>query len=352
MVAPGTDILSTWNSPSQLYNTDSGTSMSAPFVSGTVALLQQEAFQSSGSYLLPSQVLQILRNTSDTIQDLFSQPAVRAEVQGNGSLGPDQPLPGTGFNYDRINVDRAVQDVKQFVQGNNGGLGDLNNTIATATPTQPLNGATSVNVFGNIGVDGLQLGGSAVGVNDIDVYKITLQITSALNIQLSPVTGGVNFAPTLRLFDSLGNQLDISTNTGVGYPSIATSFGQPLATGTYYVGVSSSGNDTYNITNATGIGGGSSEGDYQLQVQLNDPDPHGVPAAGTPLNLTSPTTYFPFSTNNLPASEISDVVGQGTDQNGITFQIPNGDVKFFQVVAPDTGFVNADLVNNTGGAGR
>lgn len=349
VVAPGTDILSTWNSPSQLYNTESGTSMAAPFVSGTVALLQQEAFQSSGSYLLPSQVLQILRNTSDTIQDPVNQPAVRASF-ANGFKGPDQPLPGTGFNYDRINVDRAVQDVKQFVQGNNGGLGDLNNTIATATPTQPLNGATSINLFGNIGVDGLQLGGSTVGVNDIDVYKITLQVTGALAIQLSPVSGGVNFAPTLRLFDASGTQLDIATNTGVGYPAIATPFSVPLATGTYYVGVSSSGNDTYDITNATGIGGGSSEGDYQLQVTVNNPDPTGVPAAGTPLNLNSPTTVAMFGVSNLPANVISDVVGQQTDQNGVTFQIPNGDVRFFQVVAPDTGVLDVTAAT-TGAAG-
>ena len=340
VVAPGTDILSTWNSPSQLHNTESGTSMSAPFVSGTVALMQQEAFQASGTYLQPSQVLQILRNTSDTIQDPVSQPAVRASANS-----PDQPLPGTGFNYDRINVDRAVLQTKQFVQGGTPGLGDLNNTIATATPTQPLNGATSVNVFGNIGVDGLPPGGSTVGVNDIDVYRISLQVTGGLNVQLSPVSGGVNFAPTLRLFDASGNQLLIATNPGSGYPAIAIPVTQPLAVGTYYVGVSSSANNTYNITNATGIGGGTSEGDYQLQVTLNNPDPHGVPAAGTPLNLTAPTTLATFGASNLPATIISDTVGQQTDQNGVTFQIPNGDVRFFQVVAPDNGVLDVSADN-------
>lgn len=345
VVAPGTDILSTWNSPSQLYNTDSGTSMASPFVSGTVALMQQAAFQASGKYLQPTQVLQILRDTSDTIQDPVNQPAVRAAVQFDGTLGPDQPLPGTGYNFDRVNVYRAIQETQQFVQGATPGSGDLNNTIATSTPTQPLNGASSINVFGNVGVDGLQVGGSRVGVNDIDVYRVSLQVTGALNIQLSPISGGVNFTPTLRLFDSTGAQLYIATNPGAGYPSIATSSGRPLAVGTYYVGVSSSSNNAYDITNATGIGGGTSQGDYQLQITVNNPDPTGVPAAGTPLNLNSPTTTATFGSSNLPANIISDVIGQQTDQSGVTYQIPNGDVRFFQVVAPDDGVLDVSADN-------
>lgn len=337
LVAPGTDILSTWNSPSQLYNTESGTSMSAPFISGTVALMQQEAFQTSGSYLQPSEVLQILRNTATIIQDPVSQPAVRAEVLADGTLGPDEPLPGTGDNYDRVNVYGAVVDVQQFERGNTGSnLGDLNNTIATATPTQPLNGATSVNVFGNIGVDGLQSGGSIVGPNDIDLYGMTLEVTGALIIDLSPVSGGTDFEPTVRLFNASGTQLATATYNGA-YPSITTSFDQPLATGTYYVGVSSAGNDTYNIVNATGIAGGVTEGDYQLQVSVNNPDPRGVPAAGSPIDLTAPTTLATFGTTTLPAETVSGVVGQETDQNGDTVQLPNGDVQFFQVVAPDSG---------------
>ena len=345
LVAPGTDILSTWNSPSQLFNTESGTSMSAPFISGTVALMQQAALQFGGNYLQPSQVLQILRNTSDPLVDPVNQPAVRASF-ANGAKGPDQPLPGTGFTYDRVNDYRAIQAVKAFVLGGGGAGSDLNNTIATATATQPLNGATSVNVFGNIGQDGSVI----VGNNDVDLYKITLQVQSALTIQTLQFAGGVTFTPTVRLFDSLGNQLAIATGTGVAYPAIMLPISSPLATGTYYVGVSSAGNDTYNITNGSGATGGLSQGDYQLQVTLNNPDPHGVPAAGTPLNLAGPTSLTPFGGNfgTLPSNTISDVVGQETDQNGTTALFPNGDVRFFQVVAPDSGELLVDAAGTTG----
>lgn len=342
VVAPGTDILSTWNSPSQIYNTESGTSMASPFVAGTVALMQQAAQQFGGTYLQPSQVLQILRNTSDTINDPVNQPAVRAPVLADGTFGPEQPLPGTGYSYDRVNVYRAIQGVKAFVQGTAVVGSDLNNTIATATPTQPLNGANSINEFGNIGQDGAV----QVGDNDIDLYKVTVQVTGSLTLSVQPVSGGTTFDPTLRVFDASGTQLYVMTGNGTGTAVISTPTGSPLATGTYYVGVSSTGNDTYDVTNATGIGGAfGGQGDYQLQVILSNPDPHGVPAAGQPLDLASPTTLSSVGGNNLPAVEISGVIGQDTDQTGAIFQIPNGDVKFFQLVAPDSGNVQATVAS-------
>lgn len=345
VVAPGTDIYSTWNSPAQLHNTDSGTSMAAPFVSGMVALMQQAAFQFGGTYLQPSDVLQLIRNSSDTITDPVNSPNFRAEVLPNGTLSPNQPLPGTGLSYDRVNVYKAIQAVKSFVQGNTGVGADLNNTFATATVTTPLNGQTTVSLPANIGKDGSVF----IGPNDVDLYKVTLQVEGDLTVSLLPVTNGTNFDPVLEFFDSSGNLLYSANGTGGTYPGIATPIGQPLVTGTYYVGVSSIGNATYNPVNGSGIAGGTGQGDYLLTAKITNPDPHGVPAVGSPLDLTGPTTLLPTaSLGNVPSNYVTDVIGQETDASGNIVQFPNGDVHFYKVVAPDTGelIIQADA---TGG---
>jgi len=344
VVAPGTDIYSTWNSPAQLHNTISGTSMASPFVAGMVALMQQAAFQFGGTYLQPAEVLQIIRNTSDRITDPVNSANVRAEVLPDGSLSAPQPLPGTGLTYDRVNVYRAIQGVKAFVQGNTGVGADLNNTIATATVVTPLNGETTVDLQANIGSDGSVF----IGPNDVDLYKVVLEAEGDLTVSLSQVTGGTNFDPTLRLFDSAGTQLYSANGANGIYPSVASAIGQPLPLGTYYIGVSSLGNDTYDPNTGAGIGGGTGQGDYILHAAINNPDPHGVPATGTTLDLASPSTLLPTaSLGNVPSNFITDVIGQETDPSGNIVQFPNGDVHFYTVVAPDTG----ELIIQADGSG-
>lgn len=341
LVAPGTDIYSTWNSPAQLHNTLSGTSMAAPFISGTVALMQQAAFQFGGTYLQPDEVLQILRNTATQISDPVNSGNYRAEVQADGTLGPNEPLPGTGLTYDRVNVYQAIQAVKSFVQGNTGVGSDLNNTFATATALTPLNGQTSDTIQANIGNDGSVY----IGPNDVDLYQVTLQVEGDLTVSLSPVTNGTNFDPVLRFFDDTGTELYSDTGASGTYPSIATPIGQPLPTGTYYIGISSIGNQTYNPINGSNIAGGTGQGDYILHATINNPDPHGVPAVGDVLNLTSPVTLLPTaSSGDVPSNYTTGIIGQEVGPNGDLVQFPNGDVHFYQVVAPDTGevFVKAE----------
>ena len=330
VAAPGAAILSTWNSPTQLFNRLSGTSMAAPFVTGTVALMQQAAFKFGGRFLDPSDVLTILRNTSDQIVD--------SNVTTNGrinlSTGQVSDLPETGFTYDRVNVYKAIQAVKAFVQG--GGINtDSNNKISDAITTPALNGANTISETGNIGADGTNV----IGVNDVDVYKLVVQTPGTLAITSQAPAGGTQFNESLELFDPSGNVV-LSANGGGGtpYPPLLSPLGTFLAAGTYYLGVSSASNINYNIVNGTGATGGGSQGDYQLSITVQSPDPGGVPVAAQTLALTNPTTLTPPAVApNIPFTEESGIIGEEVAPDGTTVAVPDGDVHFYTLVAPDTG---------------
>ena len=125
VAAPGTTIYSVWNgAPDQngrpkLYSTISGTSMAAPFVSGTVALMQDAAFTAAGRYLSPADVLRILRASADAIVDAPNADNFRQ----NATTRAQTDLPETGLTFQRVNVQRAVAQSKSAVGGGTGGGG-------------------------------------------------------------------------------------------------------------------------------------------------------------------------------------------------------------------------------------
>jgi subtilisin family serine protease len=343
VVAPGVNIYSDWNGTSTdnsgtdlLHNTLSGTSMATPFVAGLVALMQQAAYTYGGQYITdPQEVLNIIKQTSDVIQDPNVAGDTRVPIS-NGQLtgGASQALDGTGDSYDRVNVYKAIQAVQALFSGTISNA-DTNNTIATATSVPALDGTADYTESGVIGSDGL----NDVGANDVDLYEVTLSETGTLSAILADTNGGTAFTADVRLFNSSGGQLTIATGTSAsGYPTLTTA--NPLAVGTYYIGVSSAGNAAYNISDGSGATGGNTTGDYSLTLSISNPDPNGVPQGAVAVDLTDPN----YSSNSgVVSNYYNGTLGSDPAPTGSTTRVsvPNGDVDMFKVVAPDTGTLTA-----------
>ncbi|MBC7773234.1 MAG: DVUA0089 family protein, partial [Pyrinomonadaceae bacterium] len=330
VAAPGSTIYSTWNGDQgKLFNTISGTSMASPLVAGMVALMQDAAFTYGGVFLSPAQVRQIIRDTADDIVDYNVTTNARAEItvdaNGRPSAGPLQSLAETGLTYKRVNVYRAIQQVRATVTGHPGdptppppGSSDTNATIATAIQLPSLDGTRTYDFVGNIGTDGSVTPGN----NDIDMFKIVLESPGIVTFDTSAVQGGRNFDAYLRLFSASGNQLAFSDDSGgTFYPTLSSVRLQP---GTYYFGISSYNNAAYNAVTGSNATGGQSDGDYALTVSLTNPDPNGVFQGAVAVDSLS--AFY----NGLIGADLGQFVG-------------TQDVDFFDIVAPDTGTLIIDV---------
>ena len=107
---------------------------------------------------------------------------------------------------------------------------------------------------------------SLASVSDVDMIRFTVDAGQTIAFDLdSRNSSSVN--TYLRLFNSAGAQIAANDNSAAPGES-ASSFSYLLYTfgspGTYYAGISSAGNNSYNPTTGGGDAGGSSTGDYRL----------------------------------------------------------------------------------------
>ena len=100
------------------------------------------------------------------------------------------------------------------------------------------------------------LGDSAAGANDVDLYRVQLTLAGTLNVTIAPAAGPL----LLRLFDLNGTEIT------AGVATTPTSLAYTGAAGSYYVGVSATGNAAYNPVTGGSATGGAGGGSYRLSI--------------------------------------------------------------------------------------
>ena len=354
IAAPGSTIFSTWNNAQGLlYNTISGTSMASPLVAGAVALMQDAAFTFGGRYLTVDEVYDVVIDTADDIIDAQNADTLRAPIIRDNSgqivgLGTAQDLLESNLTFKRINIYSAVQSVRDIVT--RGSMDpdpppdpdertdDTNHTIDSAIEVPQLNATEDFSFTGQIGFDGQV----DVGNNDVDLYLLELISPGNIQLQMEPSTGGEDFTATIRLFDANGALVAANSGNATDpYPELQSG---RLAIGTFFVGISSIGNSSYNIVNGSGIGNGQPGGDYQVDVSLTNPDPNGVGPGAAPVDMANPNALAPVT--EFPANFFQGLID--SDPNPIDEELPRiqigpTDVDMFRVVSPDTGILIVDI---------
>lgn len=106
--------------------------------------------------------------------------------------------------------------------------------------------------------------GGVDGARDVDLYKFHLSSVRTIQTVVTPVASN---DVVLRLFDAAGVQVSILNAGGVG---VAETLNMSLNPGTYYLGISTSGNNTYTpgVVSATA---GATTGSYRLSVASQTP---------------------------------------------------------------------------------
>jgi hypothetical protein len=146
-----------------------------------------------------------------------------------------------------------------------------------AEPNDTMGAATELGAPSNTS---FTVSGSIETKGDVDLYEIDLQAGDLLSVAVSTHALSSGLDTSLRVFADNGNEVFFDDDGGVGTDSSLTA--RIAATGTYYIGVSSHGNDRYDphITPSTE---GLSSGDYTLSISnVNDRFASAV-ALGSPM---------------------------------------------------------------------
>ena len=248
LAAPGVGLVSTV--PRNAYESYSGTSMAAPLVTGTVALLAAARPGATAAELRAA----ILSSTTP-VAALAGTTAsggllnARAALEALGATTPTPPPAATSPPPEPPPPPAATR-VK-------GDAGD----VPARSVVVPARGSGTVAFASRIG-DG------SFGRRDVDLYRVTLaagqRITIDVRARALPAPSPLDSA--LRLFTVAGRQL-VANDDALGIRDSFITFTATTA-GTYYVGVSGAGNTAYNPRRG-GSGRAGSTGRYEISLRFD-----------------------------------------------------------------------------------
>jgi len=158
-----------------------------------------------------------------------------------------------------------------------------------------------------------RIGDGPYGDKDVDIFKFTVSaadVGKTFTFRTASVSGQSTVDTYIRLFNASGVQLAYDDDGGDGFYSYLT--WTPTAAGTYYLGVSSWSNSSYNPTIA-GSGPGGSTGYYTLTINIIpnvQPLPRPVSISATSKNATTLTVSW-----NTIANASGYTIQYATDSN-------------------------------------
>jgi subtilisin family serine protease len=238
--APGQQIYSTL--PGNTYGSYSGTSMAAPHVAGTVALLA-----SSVPTATAAQIRSAILSSAVPVSALAGKVATGGLLNAATALAtltgmPVDPAPG---DPDPVEPDPSEP----------GGPGEPNDSIATASPVGLPGGSAAVSGF---------VGDGAFGASDVDLFAVELAAGTVFTVDVDARQLAIpsTLDSFVRVFDRAGRVVAWNDDAGGSLDSFLT-FVVP-ATGTYHVGISSFGNSSYDPANAGSGSPGATIGDYTV----------------------------------------------------------------------------------------
>ncbi|TWU47287.1 hypothetical protein Poly51_50860 [Rubripirellula tenax] len=213
---------------------------------------------------------------------------------------------------------------------------------------------------------------------DVDMYRVDLVVGDRLTVDIDTVAGGPN--TTIRLFDSSGTEVAINRSgsapdyletsadpltfdSAIGRTEDAYLDFRALLTGTYFIGISSDGNDTYDALSTSGraVGNGPA-GDYDIAISniaprtfvmsVDNGSNTRFPGANTGIQVAD------FYGTRFSVTQVNDLQNPGANgattniqqfeftngQGGRTFTDPSGEIIVNVPLQGNNEFRVADVV--------